>query len=99
MTPTVATTTPSDASPSVRAWSPSATSAADPILRPTRMRYAATASLPTNPTNPATSTSPVEVTPCGWISRWIASIPATTADTRMNATITSPATSSARWYP
>jgi Virulence factor BrkB len=35
--------------PSVRACSPSATKAAEPILRPTWIRYRATTSLPVNP--------------------------------------------------
>ena len=37
-TPTAPITTASEVKPSVRACSPSATSAADPIRRPTRMR-------------------------------------------------------------
>lgn len=43
--------------PSVRACSPSATRAADPILRPTRIRYRATVSFPVKPTGAATATA------------------------------------------
>ena len=57
-TPTAPATTANDVNPSVRACRPSATSAADPIRLPTRMRYSATSSLPTNPTTPAAATQP-----------------------------------------
>ena len=40
----------------MRAWMPSASSAAEPIRRPTRMRYCATTSLPTAPITAATIT-------------------------------------------
>ena len=57
-TPAAPTTTASEVSPSVRACSPSATSAADPIRLPTRIRYSATTSFPANPMTPATATQP-----------------------------------------
>ena len=57
-TPIVAATTPSEVRPSVRACIPSATSAADPMRLPTRIRYCATASLPRNPSAPAAEHPP-----------------------------------------
>ena len=57
-TPAAPTTTASEVSPSVRACSPSATSAAEPIRRPTRIRYSATSSLPAKPMTPAAATQP-----------------------------------------
>jgi hypothetical protein len=47
-----------DVSASVLAWWPSATSAAEPILDPTRIRYEATQALPRKPTTPAAATRP-----------------------------------------
>src|SRR5664279_659799 len=44
--------------PSVRACKPSATSAAEPIRRPTWMRYRATSSLPAKPITAAAATKP-----------------------------------------
>jgi len=68
-TPIAPTTTASEVNPSVRACKPSATRAADPILRPTRIRYTATSSLPAKPIRPAAMTTHTYVTGCGLSSR------------------------------
>ena len=57
-TPMAPARTPSELRPSVRAWRPSATRAAEPISRPTRIRYWATSSLPAKPTSEAAITAP-----------------------------------------
>ncbi|CAM62681.1 Hypothetical protein MAB_2600 [Mycobacteroides abscessus ATCC 19977] len=72
-TPAAPSTTASDVKPSVRAWRPSATRAAEPILRPTRMRYRATSSLPRKPTTPAAATQPNWPICMGWMRRITAS--------------------------
>jgi len=56
--PPADSSTASDVSASVRACIPSATSAADPIARPVRIRTRAAISLPTKPTTAATATAP-----------------------------------------
>ncbi len=89
-------TTPREVKPSVRACSPSATSAADPIWRPTVIRYRATSSLPRKPTTPARASSPRWSSGFGSDSRRSASTAATTADAAMTTTTTIPARSSAR---
>ena len=48
-TPIAPTSTASEVRPSLRAWRPSATSAAEAISRPTRIRYRATSSLSRKP--------------------------------------------------
>jgi len=68
-TPPTPSRTASDVNPSVRACSPSAASAAEPILRPTRIRYRATTSLPVNPITAATATAIRLVTGRGCASR------------------------------
>ena len=83
----------------MRACNPSATSAADPIRRPTRIRYTATSSLPANPMSPAAATHPRLLTGAGCINRSIASHPAITADSAIIPTMNNPARSSARPYP
>src|SRR6266542_486145 len=72
--------TPSEVSPSVRACKPSATSAAEPIRRPVRIRYWAATSLPRNPATAATATQPTFSTSCGCTRRSTASYPVTAAD-------------------
>ena len=62
-----------EVSPSVRACSPSASSAAEPILRPARIRHPATTSLPVNPISAAAATAIRSDTGCGWTRRLIAS--------------------------
>ena len=88
-----------DVKPSVRACSPSATSAAEPILRPTRIRYRATSSLPANPASAAAATATRFDTGRGWARRVTASYAASAEDAAMTRTITTPARSSARPYP
>ena len=56
-TPPAPSSTASEVKPSVRACSPSAISAAEPISRPTRMRYRATHSLPMKPIIAAAATA------------------------------------------
>ena len=65
MLPAAPAMTASEVNPSVRACWPSATKAAEPILRPTRIRYPATSSFPANPTRPATATTHGCVIGCG----------------------------------
>ena len=72
-TPPAPSRTASEVKPSVRACSPSATSAAEPILRPTRIRYRATSSLPVNPISAAIATASRSDTGRGWASRVTAS--------------------------
>ena len=98
-TPSAPTTTASDVRPSVRAWCPSATRAAEPIFVPTRIRYTATPSLPANPIRPAAITQGSAWMLWGWRSRASASRAATADDAAMITTITMPARSSARPYP
>ncbi len=85
--------------PSVRACRPSATSAADPILRPVRIRYCATISLPMKPTIPAATRTPRWCMSPGLLNRRIASYPASAADSAISTTTTIPARSSARPKP
>ena len=66
---------------------------------PTRMRYSATISLPTNPTTPAAATQPRWVSGTGSISRRTASTAATTAEIAIIATTNNPARSSTRPKP
>ncbi len=70
-TPIAPATTASEVRPSVRAWYPSATSAAEPISRPTRIRYSATSSLPAKPTSPAAMTIGMFVMTTGLMRRVI----------------------------
>jgi hypothetical protein len=72
-TPTAPTNTPSEVRPSVRACKPSATSAADPIRRPVRIRYCAATSFPRNPATAAIATQPNFSTSCGCRRRCTAS--------------------------
>ncbi len=72
-TPPAPARTAMEVSPSVRACSPSATSAAEPIFRPVRIRYPATTSLPVNPISAAAATAIRSDTGCGWTRRLIAS--------------------------
>ena len=81
---------------SVRACSPSATSAAEPMRRPVRRRTCAAISLPAAPTSPASATAHRNRTSDGSASRRIDSYPAKTAEARITSTTTMPATSSAR---
>ena len=55
--PATPSSTASEVNPSVRACRPSATRAAEPIFRPTRIRYRATSSLPVKPAHAATATA------------------------------------------
>ncbi len=97
--PSAPITTASEVKPSVRACNPSATKAADPICRPTRIRYRATSSLPANPITPATATAHTYDTSRGFNNRLMASHPASTLDKVIIATTNNPARSSARPYP
>jgi len=72
-TPPTPSSTAREVNPSVRACSPSATRAAEPISRPVRIRYRATSSLPVNPITAATATASRLVTGRGCASRVIAS--------------------------
>ena len=94
--PPAPSTTAREVNPSVRACTPSATSAAEPIRRPILIRYIATASLPMNPTMPAASTQPRCARGCGWISRSTDCQAASTADSATTSTMNNPARSSAR---
>ena len=94
--PAAAATTASEVKPSVRACRPSATRAAEPIRRPTRIRYRATSSLPTKPITPAAATAGRWVTVAGCSSRSMPCQAASTADAAMTSTIAMPARSSAR---
>ena len=67
--PPTPSSTASDVKPSARACRPSATSAAEPIRRPVRIRYRATAALPVNPINAAPATAIKSDTGRGWASR------------------------------
>src|SRR5262249_46248921 len=91
--------TASEVNPSVRACSPSATSAADPIRRPARIRYPATSSLPANPASAASATATSADTGRGCASLVSACQPASAEDAAISSTITTPARSSARPYP
>ena len=72
-TPPAPSSTASEVSPSVRACSPSATSAAEPIFRPVRTRYKAASSFPANPASAAAATAIRSDTCRGCSSRLIAS--------------------------
>jgi len=98
-TPPAPSSTASEVNPSARACSPSATSAADPIRRPTTIRYLATTSLPANPISAAAATAARLVTGRGWASRSSASAAVSAEDTAMSRTTTIPARSSARPKP
>jgi hypothetical protein len=63
--PPADSSTASEVSASARACKPSATSAADPIRRPVRMRTWAAISLPAAPTRPAMATAPRNRTSVG----------------------------------
>lgn len=91
--------TASEVNPSVRACSPSATSAAEPILRPVAIRYRATSSLPVKPISAAITTAASADTRCGWARRLTASAAVSTEDAAMVPVIAIPARSSARPYP
>ncbi len=95
-TPAAASRTARLVNPSVRAWRPSATNAAEPIRRPTRIRYRATSSLPAEPTSAAAATAHRWVAAWGWISRVTAVWAAKALDRAIIATTNSPARSSAR---
>ena len=97
--PAAPISTASEVKPSVRACSPSATSAAEPIDRPTRIRYRATHSLPMNPITAATATQGRWVTVTGCSSRSIAAAAASAADNAIRVTMAIPARSSARPKP
>ena len=56
-TPPAPSSTAREVNPSVRACSPSATSAAEPIFLPVLIRYLATSSLPANPASAAAATA------------------------------------------
>ena len=77
--------------PSVRACSPSATSAAEPISRPTRIRWRATHSFPANPTSAATATAQTCATGRGSSSRSTAAQAANATDAPIVSTIAIPA--------
>src|SRR5206468_1638549 len=64
-TPPAPASTASEVNPSVRACRPSATSAAEPILRPVLIRYLATSSLPAKPSAAAIATAGRWLTWCG----------------------------------
>ena len=81
-TPPALTTTASEVSPSVRAWWPSATSAAEPMALPSRIRNSATASLPRKPMRPAAATQPRLLIGVGSTSRSMACQPATSGRER-----------------
>ena len=68
-TPPAPSSTASEVKPSVRACRPSATSAAEPIRRPTPDAVRATSSLPTKPMTPATATAAGGRPCCGCSSR------------------------------
>ena len=89
-TPPTPSSTASEVNPSVRACSPSATRAAEPILRPTRIRYRATSSLPVNPTSAARATAIRLDTGRGWASLVIASTAASADEAAMISTIDHP---------
>jgi hypothetical protein len=97
--PPTPTSTPSEVNPSVRACSPSATSAADPIRRPVLMRYRATSSFPAKPSSAASATASRWVTFCGCASRSMATQAAVRELARITSTTATPARSSARPYP
>ena len=97
--PAAPSSTASDVNPSVRASSPSATSAAEPIRRPTTMRYRATTSLPRKPSTAASATALTCAIGTGWASRRTAAYPASADDAVIASTMTIPARSSARPYP
>ena len=80
----------------MRACRPSATSAAEPIRRPTPIRYRATISLPANPISAATATASRSVTGRGWASRASAATAVSAEDAAMMTTMATPARSSAR---
>ena len=64
-TPMAPASTPSEVKPSAHACRPSATNAAEPISRPTRMRKIATSSLPRKPMAAAAATQPKLHSGCG----------------------------------
>ena len=95
MTPTAPTTTDSGVKPSMRAWTASATRAAEPIFWPMRIRQMATASLPAKPMTPATMIHQGFWMGCGWMKRQ--SFPSGRyRDRATTATMNSPARSAAR---
>ena len=98
-TPPAPSSTASDVNPSVRACSPSATSAADPIRRPALIRYRATSSLPANPASAASATATSADTGRGCASLVTASHAASADDAAISSTTTTPARSSARPNP
>jgi hypothetical protein len=69
--PITPSTTASEVKPSVRECTPSATSAAEPIRRPTRIRWTASSSLPADPISAVARTQPRFVNGCGSRNRRI----------------------------
>ena len=97
--PPAPASTASEVNPSARACRPSATSAAEPIRRPTVIRYRATSSLPAKPASAAAATAARCETGRGCASRCTETTMATAHDTPITATMATPARSSARPYP